>query len=216
MHKTVSIDLHEDVLEANKRLASDNQDHLSKHNIIAFDFLGSIGSGKTLIIESISDILKEKNTRVGVIAGDVAGDDDYKRYKVHSLPVVNLNTGKECHLDAHLVQHAIDNLNLDDIDILLIENVGNLVCPVDFPLGTQKRIIVISVTEGDDIVRKHPHIFREADVVAINKIDLAEIMEVDPKKLADDVKKINSCAITILTDAKHNVGIDELIQTLEI
>lgn len=216
MHKTVTIDLNKDILEENRRLATKNQDLLLKHNVSAFDFLGAVGSGKTLIIESIAKKLAAKNIEIGVIAGDVAGDDDYRRYKKHNVSVVNLNTGKECHLDAHLVAHALDKLNLPKIDYLFIENVGNLVCPVDFPLGTDKRIIVISVTEGDDMVRKHPHIFREADVVVINKIDLSEIMEVDPEKLANDAKQINSYAKIVLTDAKHDVGIDELISALEI
>ncbi len=215
MHNTVSIDVNKDILEENRKLATKNQDILLKNNIVAFDFLGSIGSGKTLIIEKIAEHLKNKK-KIGVIAGDVAGDDDYKRFKSHNLEVVNSNTGKECHLDAHLVHHAIDSLNLDNIDVLFIENVGNLVCPVDFPLGSQKRIIVISITEGDDIVRKHPHIFREADIVVINKIDLKDAMEIDPQILVEDVKKINSYAKTVLSDAKGDIGIDELIDLLEI
>ena len=107
-------------------------------------------------------------------------------------------------------------MDLNSIDILFIENIGNLVCPADFPLGTNMRIIVISVTEGDDMVRKHPTIFREADVAVINKIDLAEVIEVDPSILQNDIKKVNPHAKVILTDAKHGKGIDELLEALEI
>jgi hydrogenase nickel incorporation protein HypB len=214
MHKVVTVDLEKDILSENRRIADENKEHLEEHGIVAFDFLGAIGSGKTLIIEKLVDVLKKKGKRAAAIAGDVSGDDDYQRFVAHGIPAANINTGKECHLDAHLVDHALEDLPLDKIDYLFIENVGNLVCPVDFPLGSHKRVVVISVTEGDDMVRKHPAIFAFSDVLIINKIDLAQAMEVDPKILERDAKRTNPGAKIIMMDARHGKGLDELVRAL--
>lgn len=214
MHKVVTVDLEKDILSANRRIANDNRALLEKHGIVAFDFLGAIGSGKTLIIEKLVEFLKEKGKRAAAIAGDVSGDDDYQRFVSHGIPAANLNTGKECHLDAHLVDHALEDLPLDELDYLFIENVGNLVCPVDFPLGSHKRVVVISVTEGDDMVRKHPAIFAFSDVIVINKIDLAGAMEVDPRILERDARRTNPGAAIIMMDARHGKGMEDLVKAL--
>jgi hydrogenase nickel incorporation protein HypB len=211
MHKTVSVEMERDILAANRELAEENNALLRKNGIKSFDMMGAIGSGKTLLIEKIIDKLKEKGLKVAAIAGDVAGHDDYDRFVSHGVIGENISTGKECHLDAHLVQHAIEKLPLDKVDVLFVENVGNLVCPVDFPVGTDERIVVISVTEGDDMVRKHPVMFAFTDIVVINKIDLSSAMEVDPEILARDVKKVNPKAKIIFTDARHGKGLDELM-----
>jgi hydrogenase nickel incorporation protein HypB len=216
MHKTVEVAVEENILEANREIAKKNSDLLKEHRIYSVDFLGAIGSGKTLLIEQVVDKLKEKGIASGAIAGDVAGDDDYKRLVEHGVQAKALNTGKECHLDAHLISHTLGDLDLETIDVLFIENIGNLVCPMDFPLGTDKRVVVISVTEGDDMVRKHPMIFALADVIVINKIDLAEIMEVDIQRITEDAKNVNPHTKICHTDAKHGVGIDELISHLNI
>jgi hydrogenase nickel incorporation protein HypB len=215
MHKVVDLELGVDILAANKRIAEENSELL--RGIKSFDFVGSIGSGKTLIIEAIIEELKKRpkgGPKIACIAGDVAGDDDYRRFKKHRVMAENLNTEKECHLDAHLVSHALEHLYLKKIDVLFIENVGNLVCPTDFPLGVQKRVLVISVTEGDDMVRKHPVIFRLSDIIVINKVDLAKIMEVDPRGLVRDAKKVRPDAKVFLTDARHGKGIKELMKAM--
>jgi hydrogenase nickel incorporation protein HypB len=214
MHKVVTVDLERDMLSENRRIADENKKHLEDHGITAFDFLGAIGSGKTLIIEKLVDILKAKGKRAAAIAGDVSGDDDYNRFVAHGIPAANINTGKECHLDAHLVDHALEDLPLDDVDYIFIENVGNLVCPVDFPVGAHKRVVVISVTEGDDMVRKHPAIFAFSDVVIINKVDLTQAMEVDPKILERDARRANPGAKIIMMDARHGKGLDDLVKAL--
>jgi hydrogenase nickel incorporation protein HypB len=152
--------------------------------------------------------------RAAAIAGDVSGDDDYQRFVSHGMPAANINTGKECHLDAHLVDHALEDLPLEGIDYLFIENVGNLVCPVDFPVGSHMRVVVISVTEGDDMVRKHPAIFAFSDIIVINKVDLADAMEVDVKILERDAKRINPGAKVVKMDARKGVGLDELASAL--
>jgi hydrogenase nickel incorporation protein HypB len=210
LHKVVDVALGANVLAANQRIAEANHSILRSKGVRSFDFVGSIGSGKTLIIERLIDVLKGEALRVACIAGDVAGDDDYRRFVSRGAAAENVNTGKECHLDAHMVDHALEHLDLSKIDVLFIENVGNLVCPGDFPLGTDKRVVVISVTEGDDMVRKHPLIFTIADVIVINKIDLASAVDVDPQVLVSDARKINARAPIILTDVKHMKGLGEL------
>jgi len=214
MHKIVDIALEADMLRANRELADENHELLRKHGIRSFDFLGSIGSGKTLLIEKIIERLMAGGKRPAVIAGDVSGNDDYMRFLSHGVQAVNLNTGKECHLDAHLTDHALENMDLENTDVLFVENVGNLVCPADFPLGTDMRIVVISVTEGDDMVRKHPIMFGGVDLIVINKVDLSEAIEVDPQILVNDARRINPGAAVVLTDAKHENGVEELMEKM--
>ncbi len=214
MHQVLSVDMEKDLLAANRRLANENHELLRSSGIRSVDFMGSIGSGKTLLIERLVLFLKERGIDSGVVTGDVAGDDDYQRVSALGVPTINVNTGKECHIDAHLAEHAIEDLDLDGIDVLLVENVGNLVCPADFPLGTDIRTVVISVTEGDDMIRKHPVIFREADVIVINKVDLAEIMEVNIDNLLRDAATIKPNSRVVVTDARHSTGIEELAEAL--
>ena len=214
MHKVVTVDMEKDILSTNRKLADQNQALLDEHGMRSFDFLGAIGSGKTLIIEGLVERLKAKGKRCAAIAGDVSGDDDYRRFEAHGIPAANISTGKECHLDAHLVDHALEKLPLDELDYVFVENVGNLVCPVDFPLGSHVRVVVISVTEGDDMVRKHPAIFAFSDVIVINKMDLAEAMEVDPETLEGDAMKANPAARIVRMDARHEKGFDELLIAL--
>ncbi|UCE91886.1 MAG: hydrogenase nickel incorporation protein HypB [Methanobacteriota archaeon] len=216
MHKVVTVEVEKDILSANRKLADENMSLLDEHGIRSFDFLGAIGSGKTLLIERLIDLLKAKGKRCAAIAGDVAGDDDFRRFESHGVPAANISTGKECHLDAHLVDHALEKLPLHDLDYLFVENVGNLVCPVDFPLGSHKRVVVISVTEGDDMVRKHPAIFAFSDVIVINKMDLSEAMQVDPDALENDAMRANPAAKVVRTDARRGEGLDELLAALGI
>lgn len=216
MHKVVTVEVEKDILSANRKLADENMSLLDEHGIRSFDFLGAIGSGKTLLIERLIDLLKAKGKRCAAIAGDVAGDDDFRRFESHGVPAANISTGKECHLDAHLVDHALEKLPLHDLDYLFVENVGNLVCPVDFPLGSHKRVVVISVTEGDDMVRKHPAIFAFSDVIVINKMDLSEAMQVDPDALENDAMRANPAAKVVRTDARRGEGLEELLAALGI
>jgi hydrogenase nickel incorporation protein HypB len=214
MHQVLAVDMERDLLAANRKLAGENHTMLKGHGIVSADFMGSVGSGKTLLIQRLTERLLSAGYKVGAVTGDVAGDDDMRRLSALGIPVENVNTGKECHLDAHLVEHALEDLPLDDLDVVFIENVGNLVCPADFPLGADKRVVVISVTEGDDMVRKHPMIFRESDVIVINKADLAPIMEVSLDLLKEDVKRVRPDAKCIITDARHGSGIQELMEAL--
>jgi hydrogenase nickel incorporation protein HypB len=178
--------------------------------------MGAIGSGKTLLIQKMAVRMMEKGLKVAVLAGDLTGQDDFDRFRKAGVAAVNVNTGKECHLDAHLVDHALDKLDLDDLDFLFIENVGNLVCPADFPLGTDQRMVVISVTEGDDMVRKQPGIFIESDIAVLNKIDLLPFMDVDTSLMDRDYAKVKKGAKLYRTSAKTGEGLDELFKALNI
>ncbi len=205
----------EDVLQAQERRASRVRAELRERNIRAFNVMGAIGSGKTTLIERIIERLGEE-IRFAAIAGDVAGDVDYQRYNQMGIPAVNLNTQHRCHLDAHLVEHALAKLPLDELEVLWVENVGNLVCPADFPLGAERSVVVISVTEGDDMIRKHPKIFAQTDLVVVNKVDLAEFVEVDPEGIMDDYRRINPHGAILLTAAKRGEGISALIEEMEL
>jgi hydrogenase nickel incorporation protein HypB len=214
MHFVSVLDIGKDLLKANKKHADKNRKLLNNHGVVAFDFMGAIGSGKTLLIEKLAEILKDKY-KIGCIAGDVIAKYDAERMKKHNVQVIPLNTGKECHLDAHLVSHAISDLDLNNIDILFIENVGNLICPTDFDLGTHKRIVVVSVTEGDDTVEKHPMIFKTADLTIINKIDIADAVDADPLKMKKDAEQINPDMEVVLTSIKKGEGIDKVVEFIE-
>jgi len=207
------VELEESLLAENRKIALDNRETLKKHNITTVDVMGSIGSGKTSIIELFVEKLKD-GKRVAVIEGDLTTTIDSDRIAKHGVEVIQINTGKECHLDANLVKGALEELNLNNLDIIFIENVGNLICPAEFPLGSEKRLVVISVTEGPYMVVKHPFIFMEADVVAINKIELAEPMDVNVSNLEKDVKKINPKAKVVRVSCKKKVGIDKVLSAL--
>ncbi|HNR24735.1 MAG TPA: hydrogenase nickel incorporation protein HypB [Candidatus Bipolaricaulis anaerobius] len=204
----------QDVFKHQLELASYNYKLLQERGVRAFNVMGAIGSGKTLLILRLAERLKEKGVRVGAIAGDVAGNDDHQKFVAAGLVAANLNTGDDCHLDAHRVGHALEGFPLEEVDVLFIENVGNLVCPADFPLGTAGDLVVISVTEGDDMVRKHPKIFAQTDVVAVNKVDLAGFVGVDPMVLVDDYRRLNPQGKVVLTDARSGRGVDELLASL--
>jgi len=208
MHKVAEVEVQHDIMVANRKLARKNQRILDKDRVFSVDVVGAIGSGKTSLIEAIIDAVDYK---IGVIAGDVISKYDAGRFEKHDVPVVGLNTGKECHLDAHLVEHALHDMPLKDIDVLFIENVGNLICPVDFDLGSHMRMVVISVTEGDDTVEKHPLIFQDADLVVINKVDLAEAVGADDDKMVSDVNQLNPEVQVIKTSLKTGTGFKDVI-----
>jgi hydrogenase nickel incorporation protein HypB len=212
MHKIAEVEIQHDIMRANLKLAKRNQKILDKADVFAVDVLGAIGSGKTSLIEKL---IQEMKYPIAVIAGDVISKFDAGRFEKYDVPVVGLNTGKECHLDAHLVEHALLDLPLDEVDILFIENVGNLICPVDFDLGSHIRMVVISVSEGDDTVEKHPLIFKDADLVVINKVDIAEAVGADQDKMVDDVLILNPDVQVIKTSLKTGQGLAEIIEAIE-
>ncbi len=212
MHQVADVEVAKNIMDANKKLAEKNKKNLDDKGIFCVDFVGAIGSGKTTLIEEIID---NTDYKIGVLAGDVISKFDAGRIEKHNVPVVGLNTGKECHLDAHLVGHGIADLPLDDLDMLIIENVGNLICPVDFDLGSHFRMVVVSVTEGDDTVEKHPIIFQTSDAVVINKVDLADAVGADADKMVNDALKLNPNIKVIKSSLKDGIGLDEIIKCIE-
>ena len=209
------IELDVNILEANRKLANENKELLQKNGIHAIDVMGAIGSGKTSLIEKLVQNLKGKY-RMAAFKGDLTTTIDAELIARHGVEVIPINTGKECHLDANLVKKALKRINLEGIDLLFIENVGNLICPAEFPLGSDKRIVVVSITEGPYMVIKHPFIFMDADVVVINKLDLAQAMGVDVNKLEKDAKTINPKAKVVATNCRSGEGIIEVINALEL
>ncbi|MBR5954280.1 MAG: hydrogenase nickel incorporation protein HypB [Methanobrevibacter sp.] len=212
MHQVADVEVAKNIMDANKKLAEKNKKNLDENGLFCVDFVGAIGSGKTTLVEEIID---NTDYKIGVLAGDVISKFDAGRIEKHDVPVVGLNTGKECHLDAHLVGHGIADLPLDDLDMLIIENVGNLICPVDFDLGSHFRMVVVSVTEGDDTVEKHPIIFQTSDAVVINKVDLADAVGADADKMVNDALKLNPNIKVIKSSLKDGTGLDEIIECIE-
>ncbi|MCS7098520.1 MAG: hydrogenase nickel incorporation protein HypB [Candidatus Methanomethyliaceae archaeon] len=211
----LDIELEEDFIKANERIALLNRKIFDKYNLKVFDFMGSIGSGKTSIIERLVEALKGKY-KIGVIAGDTSTSIDAERISKYGVPSIQINTGRECHLDALMVRRATKKLLKKGVNIIFIENVGNLICPADFPLGAHKRVVVVSVTEGEYMIRKKQDIFRAADLAIINKKDMAPYMGVNIENLVKDAIEANSKIKVIVTSAKTGEGINELISALEL
>lgn len=207
MHN-VSIDVEQDIILANDKLAYGNRQKFDEKNVFAVDLVGAVGSGKTSLLEKLIDKMDDD---IAVIAGDILSKFDAKRIEEKNVPVKGLNTGKECHLDAHLIGHALHDVPLDDISILFIENVGNLICPADFNLGAHIRTVIISVTEGDDTAEKHPMIFKGADMAIVNKVDLADAVGADADKMVNDIKMINPDIPVVKCSLKTGEGVDEII-----
>lgn len=209
------VELEQDVLKANREIAKQNRTLLQEHGVKAIDIMGAIGAGKTSLIEKLVDKLKSRY-RIAVFKGDLTTTIDAEKISRHNVQAVAINTGKECHLDANLVRKALQKFSLNSINLLFIENVGNLICPAEFPLGSEKRLVIISVTEGPYMVVKHPFIFMDADVVVINKIDLAFAMDVSVENLEKDVNTINPKIKVVPTNCRTGEGVDKVIEALEL
>lgn len=207
------IELNEDLIENNDRLAEDNREIFNKKNVRAFDFVGAIGAGKTAIIESIAEIISQEY-KILVINGDVATRIDADRIERHGVRTIQINTGRECALNSYHINQVLKNNDLNEVDILFIENVGNLICPSDFVLGVEKRIVIVSITEGPWVIRKHPLLFKFADIAVINKIDLKDVMDVDIEDMIKDAKEINPNLKVFVTSATTGENISKLINCI--
>lgn len=211
----LDIELEESLLEKNRQLAKANLKLLDEYQIRAIDVLGSIGSGKTTLIQQMVQFLKGK-LRIAALAGDLTTTIDADRIQQAGANVVQINTGKECHLDGHLVAKALAQLELKNLDLLFIENVGNLICPGEFPVGAHQRMVVVSVTEGPYMIVKHPYILAEAAALAINKIDLAEAMQVDLDQLKREALQIKPGIQVVFTNGRTGEGVAELLRILKV
>jgi hydrogenase nickel incorporation protein HypB len=204
------IELNEDLIENNDRLAEENKQIFKNKNIRAFDFVGAIGAGKTAIIENIVENISQ-DYRILVINGDVATRVDADRIEKYGVRTVQINTGRECALNSYHISQVLKNYDLNGVNVVFIENVGNLICPSDFILGVEKRIVIVSITEGPWVIRKHPMLFKFSDVAVINKIDLKDVMDVNIKDMINDAKEINPNLKIFITSATTGENISKLI-----
>jgi hydrogenase nickel incorporation protein HypB len=207
------IELEHSLLEANAKLADENRALLDRHDVTAIDFMGAIGSGKTTLITRLVGKLKDR-MGVAVFNGDATTSTDADAIAAQGVQVVQIATINGCHLDANLVGKACRRIDLEGIRFLFIENIGNLICPAEFPLGSRARVVVVSVTEGPYMVRKHPHMFLGAEIVVINKIDLARAMEVSVEDLIRDVGTLKPDIKVIPTSCKTGAGLNDVAAAL--
>ncbi len=202
------------ILNANDLTAQENQALLKNHHVLAVNLMASPGAGKTSLILQTAKALSGR-VRLGVIEGDVASRIDADRVASADIPVIQINTGGECHLDALTVQKALKTLPLDEIDILFIENVGNLICPVEFRLGEEIRVVVASIPEGDDKPYKYPGIFTVVDAVVLNKIDLAPYVDFKLDAMREGVVRLNPRATIFELSCRTGEGIAMWAEWLE-
>jgi hydrogenase nickel incorporation protein HypB len=202
----------EDALDANNTIARANRADFDRAGVGVVNLMSAPGAGKTALLEAVVRGL-DGAVDVGVLEGDVEGSMDADRLAALHVPVTQLNTaagfGGECHLDANMVRSALPSLPLDAIDLLVIENVGNLVCPAEFRVGEDKRVMICAVTEGEDKPLKYPLMFRACDLVLVNKVDLLPYLDVDLDKLLGNIDAVHRGVPTILTSAKTGAGVDE-------
>lgn len=196
------------ILWANEQIAAENRARFQATGVCAVNVLGSPGAGKTTLLESLFRRLQGR-LRPAVIEGDIAGSIDARRIERLGLPVVQINTEGACHLDAHMVAAAIEHLELQKIDLLVIENVGNLVCPAGFDLGEHARILVLSVSEGDDKAAKYPAIFRNLQVLFVTKTDLLPQCDFRVERLLHDFRRLSPAAAMLQVSARTGDGIEE-------
>jgi hydrogenase nickel incorporation protein HypB len=203
------------LLSANDRVAAHNREHFKAHAVLAVNLMSSPGAGKTSLLERTIDVLGEK-VRIGVIEGDLATDNDARRIRAKGVPAVQINTGSACHLDAHMVHSALHELALASLDILFIENVGNLVCPASFDLGQQQNVTLLSVPEGDDKPQKYPVMFRAADLLLLTKSDLlVHLPEFDPQRAQASLRAVGSSIEVLCMSSRRGEGFDPWCAWLE-
>ena len=202
------------VLEANETDAAQNRARADEHQVRVVNITSAAGSGKTMLLQRSLPMLIARGTRPAVIVGDLQTSRDAERLGETGCPIVQINTEGGCHLSACQIARAMDDLDLDRIDLLFIENVGNMVCPSGFDLGEHARVAMLSTTEGDDKAAKYNTLFQPADLIVINKMDLAEVVDYDVSRVYVDLDKINTRAARLEVSAKTGQGMAEWIDDL--
>jgi len=210
---TRRLELHQGLLSRNDAQAAANRAHFRRHGLQTLNLLSAPGSGKTALLEQLAR--RWPRPPIGVIVGDLATDNDARRLQAAGARAVQIRTGDLCHLDAALVDRAFTQLDCQGIDLLVIENVGNLVCPTAFDLGEERRIAILSVTEGEDKPLKYPALFRSADAVLINKSDLAEAVGFDRRSAIANLQSIAPQAELFELSARTGDGLDALIAWID-
>ncbi len=204
------------LLSENDHVATHNRDHFDRHGVLAVNLMSSPGSGKTALLEASVELLADK-FNIAVIEGDLETENDAERIRARGIPAIQISTGSACHLDAHMVHDALHQLSLDGLDILFIENVGNLVCPASFDLGHHLNVTLLSTTEGDDKPAKYPVMFRAADLMLLTKADLLPVLDdFNPVRAETCLRNLANTAPVITLSAKTGEGLTAWVDWLEL
>ncbi|MBE0448111.1 MAG: hydrogenase nickel incorporation protein HypB [Actinobacteria bacterium] len=204
----------QDIFAVNEGHAGENAELFKRKGVFVINLMASPGAGKTSFILGTISGLRERY-KIAVIEGDLASKVDSERIRSQGVQSIQINTGGGCHLEANMIKQAIKHLDLDGIDLLIIENVGNLVCPADFSLGESARVVILSVPEGDDKPLKYPFIFQRCDVLVVNKIDMLELTDFNMKRLEDVMRNLNSDVKILLLSCRTASGLDAWIDWVE-
>ncbi len=197
-----------DILEANERIAQQNKDLFDENGLLVINLMSSPGAGKTSLLEKTISALRG-DLRIGIIEGDIQSSQDAERIAKTGIPVVQINTGGACHLDGNMIRDTFGEFSFKDLDLLVVENVGNLVCPAEFKVGEDFKAMILSVTEGDDKPTKYPLMFHESSVLLINKIDLLPYVDCSVEKIEKDALKINPDITIFRVSCKTGEGLEE-------
>ena len=209
-----TVDVLHSLLHENDHAAQHNREHFNSHGVVAINLMSSPGAGKTALLEATIMALGDE-FKLAVIEGDLETENDAERIRSHGVTAVQITTGSACHLDAHMVHDAVHNLNLADLDIVFIENVGNLVCPASFDLGQHSNVVLLSVPEGDDKPAKYPVMFRSADMVMLSKADLLPVLDdFNPQRAEKYLRNLANTAPVIHTSAKSGMGMEDWLDWL--
>lgn len=210
-----SITVLKSLLSENDHQATHNREHFNKYQVLAINLMSSPGAGKTALLEATIDSLKEK-FNIAVIEGDLETENDALRIRDKGVPAIQITTGSACHLDAHMVHDALHKLDLAALDIIFIENVGNLVCPASFDLGQHHNVVLLSTTEGDDKPAKYPVMFRAADLMLLSKVDLLSVLDdFDTNKARQHFSNLANNAPVIEISARNQTGMSDWISWLD-
>lgn len=210
-----SVEVLKGLLDANDHAAGHNREHFDRHGVLAINLMSSPGAGKTALLEATIEALG-KDVRIAVIEGDLETENDAERIRKKGVPAVQISTGTACHLDAHMVHKALHQIDLDAIDVLFIENVGNLVCPASFDLGHHLNVTLLSTPEGHDKPAKYPVMFRAADLMLITKSDLLSVLDdFDPQVATDYLRQLASDAAVLPVSARKGDGLSAWFEWLE-
>ena len=210
---TVKVPVVRNILEANERLAQENRRIFQQAGILVINLMSGPGAGKTSLLERTIDILRQE-VHIGVIEGDIQSSYDAERISTKGVQVVQLNTGGSCHLDGNMIKLALEALDLDKLDLLVVENVGNLVCPAEFNLGENMKAMILSVAEGDDKPLKYPLMFQQSRVLLINKVDLLPYVDCDVGKIKERARQVNSNLEIFEISCRTGEGLDSWVDWL--
>jgi hydrogenase nickel incorporation protein HypB len=210
---SVEIDLSKPILDRNERLAAENRARFDAAGVFVLDLMASPGAGKTSTILATIAALRDRY-RIAVIEGDIASKVDAEKVKAHGIPAVQINTGGACHLESDMIKRAVDALPLEELDLIIIENVGNLVCPTDFNLGENAKVMILSVPEGHDKPYKYPGIFQVSEAVILNKVDTMPYFDFDEEEFTGVVKSLNPSAPIFRIAATKGEGVEEWAEWL--